>query len=169
MSRQRPSNRFTMTITAANTVSRASVCAFRLGLHQGEDQPDLDHRHRKREDQRAERLADAVRDHLGMVDRRDDRAHQDDATSHALSGIARLASAATKPRIGKSSLARRDRRSWAVIGLLLQPGSASATRPSLATARFNPASRRRPGSHPRTISHRRNAGLRRGDDRIRVS
>src|SRR3546814_6359501 len=38
----------------------------------------LDHRHREREDQGAERFADAVRDHLGMMDRRDDGAREDE-------------------------------------------------------------------------------------------
>jgi hypothetical protein len=46
------------------------------GEHHREDQRDLDHRHREREDERSERLADAVRDDLGVVDRCDDRRDQ---------------------------------------------------------------------------------------------
>ena len=60
-------------------VARQCLRLFGLGLHQRQDQPDLDHRHREREDQRAERLADAVRNDLGMMDRSDDGPRQDHA------------------------------------------------------------------------------------------
>src|SRR3546814_15709804 len=49
------------------------------------------------------------------------------ATTQALSGIARLAIAARKPRIGKRSWVRPARRSFAVMGLLLQPPSGVTT------------------------------------------
>ena len=42
--------------------------------HQRHDQPDLDHGDRHGQDQRAERLTDAVGHHLGMVHRGDHRA-----------------------------------------------------------------------------------------------
>ena len=48
---------------------RGGVVAV-AGDHQRHDQPDLDHGHRDREHDRAVRLADAVRDHLGVVDGR---------------------------------------------------------------------------------------------------
>ena len=59
-------------------IARERLRLFGFGLHQGQDQSDLDHRHREREDQCPERFADAVRDDLGMVDRRDDRAREDE-------------------------------------------------------------------------------------------
>ena len=59
-----------MIITAANTVSRASVAVSSPpGDHQRHDQRDLDDRHRDREHERAERLPHPVRDDLGVVDR----------------------------------------------------------------------------------------------------
>ena len=55
-------------ITAAKTVSRASDGGLRAaGDHQRDDQRDLDDRDRDGEHQRAERLADPVGDHLGVV------------------------------------------------------------------------------------------------------
>ena len=67
-----------MIMTAANTVSRASVPAVATGHHQGDDQCDLDHCHGEREDQRAERFADPMGNHFGMVDGGDHRREQDD-------------------------------------------------------------------------------------------
>ena len=64
-------------ITAANTVSRASVAVSEPPNHQRDDQRDLDHRHRDGEHQRPERLADAVGDHLGVMHRREHRAGQE--------------------------------------------------------------------------------------------
>ena len=55
-------------ITAAKTVSRASVAVLSAAAdHQRDDQRDLDDRDRDGEHQRAERLTDPVRDHLGVV------------------------------------------------------------------------------------------------------
>ena len=45
------------------------MCIRDSGLHQRQDQPHLDHRHRQREDQCPEGFADAVRDDFGMMDR----------------------------------------------------------------------------------------------------
>mgnify|MGYP003694644191 CR=1 FL=1 len=61
-------------MTAANTVSRASP-AFSAGAgdHDRDDQRHLDDRHGDGQHERAERLADAVRDDLGVVDRREHR------------------------------------------------------------------------------------------------
>ena len=67
-------------ITAAKTVSRASAeVSLSVGDHQRDDQRHLDHGDRHGEHQRAERLADPVRDHLGVVHRGQHRADQDDA------------------------------------------------------------------------------------------
>ena len=49
------------------------------GDHQRDDQPDLDHGHRDREHERAERLADAVRDDLGVMHGGQHRAGQEQA------------------------------------------------------------------------------------------
>ena len=49
----------------------------RVGQHQADDQRHLDHRHRHREDQRAERLANLMRPHLGMMHRGEHAADQD--------------------------------------------------------------------------------------------
>jgi hypothetical protein len=71
-------------ITAANTVS-----AWRSpnpGQHQRHDQRDLDHRHGDRENERAERLADAVGDDLGMMDRGEHRARQEQSRAIRLLG-----------------------------------------------------------------------------------
>ena len=69
-------------MTAANTVSRASVAALGpAGDHQGDDQADLDDGHRDGQDQGAERLADPVRDDLGVVhggQHRRDQRHGDE-------------------------------------------------------------------------------------------
>ena len=46
--------------------------------HQHHDQTDLDHGDRDRQDQRSVRLTGAGGDHLGVVDRREDGADQDD-------------------------------------------------------------------------------------------
>ena len=55
-------------MTAANTVSRASVaCPRRAATISVTIRADLDDRHRDGQDQRAEGLADAVRDDLGVV------------------------------------------------------------------------------------------------------
>jgi ribonuclease E len=57
------------------------------GKHDREDQRQLDHRHGDREDEGAERLADAVGDHLGVVHRRengaDERRHGEGDEGHA--------------------------------------------------------------------------------------
>ena len=66
-------------IAAANTVSRASVAFLRVADHQRDDQADLDDGDRDRQHQRAERLADAVRDHLGVVDGGDHRRAEEQA------------------------------------------------------------------------------------------
>ena len=67
-------------ITAAKTVSRASDGAVLAARgHQRDDQRDLDDRHGDREHEGAERLADAVGDHLGMVDGGQHGAGQDHA------------------------------------------------------------------------------------------
>ena len=57
-----------MIITAANTVSRATNRRLRAASkHERNDQRDLDHRDGEREHERAERLADPMRDHLGVM------------------------------------------------------------------------------------------------------
>ena len=63
-------------MTAANTVSRARPAFSSAREHDRDDQRHLDDGHGDREDERAERLADAVRDHLGVVDGREDRGDQ---------------------------------------------------------------------------------------------
>ena len=66
-------------MTAAKTVSRGERGGLRSpGGGDAEDQPHLDDRHGDREDQRAERLPDPVRDHLGVVHGHEHRADQDD-------------------------------------------------------------------------------------------
>ena len=70
-------------ITAAKTVSRASDGGLRAARGgDAEDQPDLDDRHRDREDQRPERLAHAVRDDLGVVHGHQHRADQRQGDDH---------------------------------------------------------------------------------------
>ena len=55
-------------MTPANTVSRARPAFLRRSRdHDGDDQRHLDHRHGDGQDQRAERLAGAMCDHLGVV------------------------------------------------------------------------------------------------------
>ena len=68
-SSERPRMPFIVIIAAANTVSRAEPRGFpgppeTMSVTMS---PDLDDRHRDREQQRAERLADPVRHHLGVV------------------------------------------------------------------------------------------------------
>jgi len=57
-----------MIITAANTVSREARFLGTGAEHHRHDQCDFDDGHGDREHQRAERLADAVRDDFGVVD-----------------------------------------------------------------------------------------------------
>ena len=67
-------------ITAANTVSRASVSLPLLSETISVTiSADLDHRHRDGEHERAERLPDPVRHDLGEVDRRQHRGGEEDA------------------------------------------------------------------------------------------
>ena len=75
-------------ITAANTVSRASVAASSLSPEtiSVTISPDLDHGHGDREHDRAVRLADAVRHHLGVMDRGEHRARKHDADQHEHDG-----------------------------------------------------------------------------------
>ena len=69
-------------MTAAKTVSRASPGFLgRRCDHDRDDQCRLDHRDGQGEDKRAERLTDAVRNHLRVVHGREHRAEQDDAGS----------------------------------------------------------------------------------------
>ena len=69
-SRHSPTMPVRMIITAAKTVSRASaVVSGTARQHQRHDQRDFDHGDRDRQHQRAERLAHAVRDDLGVVHR----------------------------------------------------------------------------------------------------
>ncbi len=66
-----------MIITAAKTVSRASAVGVGTAReHQRHDQRDFDHGDRDRQHQRAERLAHAVRDDLGVVHGREHGADQ---------------------------------------------------------------------------------------------
>ena len=82
-SRQIPTIPLVVIITAANTVSRASVSVSDAARdHQRHDQRDLDHGHGDREHERAERLADPVGDHLGVMDRRQHRAGEQRARDH---------------------------------------------------------------------------------------
>ena len=68
-----------LSITAAKTVSRARVAAcIGAAHHQRDDQRHLDHRDRDGQDQRAERVADAVGDHLRVVHGGEDRADEED-------------------------------------------------------------------------------------------
>ena len=76
-SRHRPTTPLQMIMIAEKIVSRGSVGLFgAAGEHHRDDQRDLDHRDRDREDQRAERLADAMRDDLGVMHRRQHRADE---------------------------------------------------------------------------------------------
>ena len=75
---QRPMTPLQMIMTAAKTVSRASAAVGAAGEHHRDDQRDLDHGDREREDQRAERLADPVRDHFGVMDGGEHRGDQQD-------------------------------------------------------------------------------------------
>ncbi len=69
-SRQSPTMPLQVIITAAKTVSRASVeVSLPPAEHQREDQRHLDDGDRHGEHQRAERLADPEGDHLGVVHR----------------------------------------------------------------------------------------------------
>ena len=79
----RPTMPLMVIITAANTVSRASAEVSCRSDHQRDDQRHLDDRHRDREQQRAERLTDPVRHHLGVVHRGEDGADQEDADAIA--------------------------------------------------------------------------------------
>ena len=54
-------------------IARDALAAVAPREHDRGDQRDLDHRHRDREQDRAERLAEFQREHLGMVDRREHR------------------------------------------------------------------------------------------------
>jgi hypothetical protein len=68
-----------MIITAAKIVRqrRRLVAA---GKHHRHDQRHLDHRDRDRQHQRAERLADLVRDDLGVMDGGDHGGHERQCT-----------------------------------------------------------------------------------------
>ena len=81
ISSERPKMPLQVIIAAANTVSRASVAVSLLVAvhHQRHDQPDLDDGDGDGQDQRAERLADAVRDDLGVIDGGQHRAGQQQA------------------------------------------------------------------------------------------
>ena len=74
-------------ITAANTVSRASVAVSEPpDTIKRDDQRDLDHRHRDGEDERPERLADSVSDDLGVMHGREHRADQKRPTTTTTAG-----------------------------------------------------------------------------------
>ena len=67
-------------MTAANTVSRARPALSAAAAdHHGDDQRHLDDRDRDGQHERAERFADAVRDDLGVIDRREHGRDQHDA------------------------------------------------------------------------------------------
>lgn len=73
---------------AANTVSRGKPAFFgAAGQHDGDDQRDFDHRHRDGQHQRAERLADAMRDYFGMMHGREHRERQRDGGQRHERGV----------------------------------------------------------------------------------
>ena len=78
-SRQTPTTPLQMIMTVANTVSRGRAAWRRAARHHHrDDERHLDHGDRDREDERPERLANPMRNDLGVVDRRDDGADQRD-------------------------------------------------------------------------------------------
>ena len=129
-------------MTAANTVSRASpALSGAAPEHHRDDQRHLDHRHGDGEHQRAERLADPVGHHLGVVDGREhgrDQDHRGDPGQHAARGRHGLGRqhrpGQGRPRPGPPGRpSRQARHAWVL------PASSAVARPAIpALARSCP-------------------------------
>ena len=71
------------------------------GEHHRDDQGTLDHRYREREDERPERLADTVRDHLGVMHGHEYRRDQRDSGRHDQQARSRTAPRQREHRAGR--------------------------------------------------------------------
>ena len=60
-------------------IARDKVAALGAGEHDRDDERNLDHRHRDRKQDRAEWLAELQRQHLRVMDGREDRSAKKDA------------------------------------------------------------------------------------------
>ena len=137
--------------------ARASHCPPPAAQHHGQDQRRLDDGDRDREDERSERLADAVRDNLRVMHGRQHRTDQQRrAERRAAPGRAAPPSrrpAARRPRPAARRPTRDERRSsasWSTVGKAAIVPEAGCE--VVRSVRWRSATRRRPHWSRRSLA-----------------